>query len=102
MESECHDRALVALRSACRVACARWLQVAVDNALHALSCGAAHNILWLLRAIVRLDSKVVFLRLFRAAADATSGVKSLSGSRLTPFVRLLPTQLTSVTHAAVT
>ena len=31
-----------------------WLQGAMGDALHALSCAAGYNIRWLLRAIVRL------------------------------------------------
>ena len=34
-----------------------WLQGAVGDALHALSCAAGYNIRWLLRAIVRLGLK---------------------------------------------
>ena len=32
-----------------------WLQGAMGDALHALSCAAGYNIRWLLRAIARLD-----------------------------------------------
>ena len=34
-----------------------WLQGALGDALHALSCAAGYNIRWLLRAIVRLAAK---------------------------------------------
>ena len=44
-----------------------WLQGALGDALHALSCAAGYNIRWLLRAIARLGLKVVFLRLFLSA-----------------------------------
>ena len=37
-----------------------WLQGAVGDALHALSCAAGYNIRWLLRAIVRLGLKGLF------------------------------------------
>ena len=51
-----------------------WLQGALGDALHALSCAAGYNIKWLLRAIVRLGLGPVFLRLLRqwpgAAHDA--------------------------------
>ena len=40
-----------------------WLQGAVGDALHALSCAAGYNIRWLLRAIVRLGVGCFFLRL---------------------------------------
>jgi IS5 family transposase len=53
-----------------------WLQGALGDALHALSCAAGYNIRWLLRAIARLGPKLVFLRLLMAAAPATYSVKS--------------------------
>ena len=34
-----------------------WLQGALGDALHALSCAAGYNIRWLLRAIARLAAK---------------------------------------------
>jgi transposase, IS5 family len=34
-----------------------WLQGAIGDALHALSCAAGYNIRWLMRAIVRLAAK---------------------------------------------
>ena len=37
-----------------------WLQGAIGDALHALSCAAGYNIRWLLRAIARLGPKVAF------------------------------------------
>ena len=39
-----------------------WLQGAMGDALHALSCAAGYNIRWLLRAIVRLGLGGAFLR----------------------------------------
>ena len=54
-----------------------WLQGALGDALHALSCAAGYNIRWLLRAIVRLGLKVVFLRLFLTAMTGLEKVKSL-------------------------
>ena len=39
-----------------------WLQGAMGDALHALSCAAGYNIRWLLRAIVRLGLRGLFLR----------------------------------------
>ena len=38
-----------------------WLQGALGDALHALSCAAGYNIRWLLRAIVRLGLRPAFL-----------------------------------------
>ena len=64
-----------------------WLQGAIGDALHALSCAAGYNIRWLLRAIVRLGLKVAFLRLLQATVQATIHVKSSYWSRLVAFVR---------------
>ena len=40
-----------------------WLQGAIGDALHALSCAAGYNIRWLLRAIVRLGLNGLFYAL---------------------------------------
>jgi len=40
-----------------------WLQGALGDALHALSCAAGYNIRWLMRAIVRLAAKRSFCAL---------------------------------------
>ncbi|WP_304053208.1 transposase, partial [Nitrosomonas communis] len=40
-----------------------WLQGKLGDALHAVLCAAGYNLRWLLRAIVRLGLKAVFLRL---------------------------------------
>ncbi|ABE42307.1 hypothetical protein Bpro_0342 [Polaromonas sp. JS666] len=37
-----------------------WLQGALGNALHSISCAAGYNLRWLLRAIARLDLGTVF------------------------------------------
>ena len=60
-----------------------WLQGALGDALHALSCAAGYNIRWLLRAIVRLGLKVVFLRLLMAAKRKLDSVKASYASRIT-------------------
>jgi IS5 family transposase len=39
-----------------------WLQGATGDALHAVLCAAGYNLCWLLRAIVRMGLKAVFLR----------------------------------------
>jgi IS5 family transposase len=41
-----------------------WLQGALGDALHALSCAAGYNIRWLLRAITRLGLQGLFCALF--------------------------------------
>ena len=44
-----------------------WLQGALGDALHSISCAAGYNLRWLMRAIVRLGISTVFLRLLHAA-----------------------------------
>ena len=44
-----------------------WLQGALGDALHSISCAAGYNLRWLLRAIARLGIAAVFLRLLQAA-----------------------------------
>ena len=44
-----------------------WLQGALGDALHAVSCAAGYNLRWLLRAIVRLGLGPLLLRLLQAA-----------------------------------
>jgi IS5 family transposase len=66
-----------------------WLQGALGDALHSISCAAGYNIRWLLRAIARLGTKLVSLRLLTAAATLTYNVKSSIASWLTAHVRLV-------------
>ena len=47
-----------------------WLQGALGDALHCISCAAGYNLRWLLRAIVRLGIGAAFLRLLHAALSA--------------------------------
>ena len=72
-----------------------WLQGALGDALHALSCAAGYNIRWLLRAIARLGPKLVFLRLLMAALTVTARVKSSFASRLPTLARYIVDRLTS-------
>jgi IS5 family transposase len=60
-----------------------WLQGALGDALHALSCAAGYNIRWLLRAITRLGIRAVFLRLFApsALARTTGALLGISSKR---------------------
>ena len=44
-----------------------WLQGALGDALHSISCAAGYNLRWLLRAIARQGIGPVFLRLLQAA-----------------------------------
>jgi IS5 family transposase len=49
-----------------------WLQGAVGDALHALSCAAGYNIRWLLRAIARLGLGGLFFVLSAMVAYAVN------------------------------
>jgi transposase, IS5 family len=58
-----------------------WLQGALGDALHTLSCAAGYNLRWLMRAITRLGLGPAFLRLIQLAALAASALRA---SRLAP------------------
>jgi IS5 family transposase len=47
-----------------------WLQGALGDALHSISCAAGYNLRWLLRVIASLGISAVFLRLLQAAVLA--------------------------------
>ena len=49
-----------------------WLQGALGDALHAISCAAGYNLRWLLRAIARLGLGPLFLCLLQAALSQAS------------------------------
>ena len=51
-----------------------WLQGALGDALHSISCAAGYNLRWLLRAIARLGIGAVFLRLLQAALSQRRAV----------------------------
>jgi len=70
-----------------------WLQGALGDALHALSCAAGYNIRWLLRAIVRLGLKVVFLRLLFVTMTMPNNVKLAYASRVTALMRSIADRL---------
>ncbi len=58
-----------------------WLQGALGDALHAISCAAGYNIRWLLRAITRLGLGATLCALFAAAAYAAHWMRAwLAGS----------------------
>jgi IS5 family transposase len=72
-----------------------WLQGALGDALHALSCAAGYNIRWLMRAIVRLAAKrssfaLTELTLYPriSATRAPSPLMSALGSMLRAFALL--------------
>jgi IS5 family transposase len=50
-----------------------WLQGALGDALHSISCAAGYNLRWLMRAIARLGIGPVFLRLLQAALSRLLG-----------------------------
>jgi IS5 family transposase len=66
-----------------------WLQGALGDALHALSCAAGYNIRWLLRAIARLGPQLVFLRLLIVAVIARLSVRSLPARCLAALARFV-------------
>ena len=68
-----------------------WLQGALGDALHALSCAAGYNIRWLLRAIARLGLGGLFFALWAAITQL---------GRWLPAARLQPGMLRS--HRAST
>ena len=61
-----------------------WLQGAVGDALHALSCAAGYNIRWLLRAITRLGLGGLFCAL---SALVAYGLGLLVALQINPKVR---------------
>ena len=76
----------------------RWLQGAIGDALHALSCAAGYNIRWLLRAIARLGQGGLFYAfsavaaclacLLQAMPARTKGMRSARTPQRPPSPRL--------------
>jgi IS5 family transposase len=56
-----------------------WLQGALGDALHTISCAAGYNLRWLMRAITRLGLGPAFLRLLQAALSLTQRVSAPQG-----------------------
>ena len=56
-----------------------WLQGALGDALHSISCAAGYNLRWLMRAIARLGLRAVFLRLLQAALSLAPTVRASRG-----------------------
>lgn len=50
-----------------------WLQGALGDALHSISCAAGYNLRWLMRAIARLGIGPVFLRLLQSVLSRLPG-----------------------------
>ena len=57
-----------------------WLQGALGDALHAISCAAGYNLRWLLRTIASLGLGSLFLRLLRAALMQETGRPQIPGT----------------------
>ena len=53
-----------------------WLQGAMGDALHSISCAAGYTLRWLLRAIARLGLGPHFLRLLQAALSPASIIRA--------------------------
>ena len=66
-----------------------WLQGALGDALHALSCAAGYNIRWLLRAIARLAAKRLSLASLNLTSYAPDAVMQSSASVLGALGALL-------------
>ncbi|MCY7288882.1 MAG: hypothetical protein LH624_11695, partial [Cryobacterium sp.] len=83
-----------------------WLQGAMGDALHALSCAAGYNIRWLLRAIVRLGLGGLFYALsaviaclaclMQAMPDRTNAMKSAKTPRRPKLPNLTPRLLVAL------
>ena len=58
-----------------------WLQGALGDALHSISCAAGYNLRWLMRAIVRLGISPAFLRLLLAAAQQSRAIGAPHGTQ---------------------
>lgn len=66
-----------------------WLQGALGDALHAISCAAGYNLRWLLRAIARLGIGAVFLRLLQAGLSRQRGTEKSYGTQDRTWTRRL-------------
>jgi IS5 family transposase len=69
-----------------------WLQGALGDALHALSCAAGYNIRWLLRAITRLGLRGLFYALSGLIVFVAWWVQALSAR---PWRSALPATTTA-------
>ena len=67
-----------------------WLQGALGDALHAISCAAGYNLRWLLRAIARLGIGPAFLRLLTAALSLDSAIRASQGAYSRPSALCSP------------
>lgn len=58
-----------------------WLQGAMGDALHAISCAAGYNLRWLLRAVARLGIGPAFLCLLQTVLSAAKQLRALQDTR---------------------
>jgi transposase, IS5 family len=56
-----------------------WLQGQLGDALHAVLCATGYNLRWLMRAMVRLGLKAIYLRQFLLALQAAISEKECRG-----------------------
>jgi IS5 family transposase len=56
-----------------------WLQGQLGDALHAVLCATGYNLRWLMRAMVRLGLKAIYLRQFLLALQAAISAKESRG-----------------------
>jgi hypothetical protein len=58
-----------------------WLQGALGDALHCISCAAGYNLRWLLRAIARLGIAAAFLRLLLTVPGQPRAIGASDGTQ---------------------
>jgi IS5 family transposase len=76
-----------------------WLQGAVGDALHALSCAAGYNIRWLLRAIVRLGLGALFCALSALVSYAAGALNMLAAGSSAAGSKSRPTRPAALAFA---
>jgi transposase, IS5 family len=67
-----------------------WLQGALGDALHSISCAAGYNLRWLLRAIARLGVGPAFLRLLIAALSLALAIRAPHATHSRPSALCSP------------
>lgn len=76
-----------------------WLQGALGDALHAISCAAGYNLRWLLRAIARLGIGPVFLGLLQSILSTQQFTETSCGDHNQSGKKKLSDWFTDVTDA---
>jgi IS5 family transposase len=72
-----------------------WLQGALGDALHSISCAAGYNLRWLIRAIARLEIGPVFLRLLQAVLSKRHAIELPYGAPGRPWTKRVNDSLRS-------